>query len=94
MGTARALSMAVINRDVNMRLLRSIATLGTIASFALPASLLAQAASSAQIFTSIDNSFPEGSGLAGFGLTLGNAPWPMRPDSLVYDLSKELILKK
>ena len=55
-----------------MKLLCSIATLGSIASFALPARLPGQAGSSAQIFTSIDNSLPGSGGLAGFGLTLGN----------------------
>lgn len=55
-----------------MKLLCSIATFGSIASFALPRSLPAQAGSSAQIFTSIDNSLPGSGGLAGFGLTLGN----------------------
>lgn len=55
-----------------MKLLCSIATAGSIAALALPASLPGQAGSSAQIFTSIDNSLPGSGGLAGIGLTLGN----------------------
>lgn len=54
-----------------MKLLCWIAIHGAIASFSLPATLPAQAGSSAQIFTSIDNSLPGAGALAGFGLTLG-----------------------
>jgi cell wall-associated NlpC family hydrolase len=38
----------------------------------LPVGLEAQAGNAAQIFTSIDNSFPGSAGVAGFGLSLGN----------------------
>src|SRR5438094_9464427 len=55
-----------------MNLSRFFASSGLIAPLALPASLAAQASSGAQIFTAIDNSFPGGAGIAGFGLTLGN----------------------
>ncbi len=43
-----------------------------LVSILLPLRLLPQASSSAQVFTSIDNSIVGNSGLAGFGLTLGN----------------------
>lgn len=55
-----------------MKLSRFFAISGLIAPLALPAPLAAQASSGAQIFTSIDNSFPGGAGIAGLGLTLGN----------------------
>ena len=55
-----------------MKLSRSFAIFALIAPSALPATLKAQAESGAQIFTSIDNSFPGGAGLAGFGISLGN----------------------
>lgn len=61
-----------------MRQLRSFAIFGLIAPFALPAPLRAQAESGAQIFTSIDNSFPGGSGIGGFGVSLGNGAIALR----------------
>lgn len=54
-----------------MGLLRSLAISGLIALSAFPRALTAQASSGAQIFTSIDNSFPGGAGVAGFGLSVG-----------------------
>jgi cell wall-associated NlpC family hydrolase len=55
-----------------MKLSRLIAISGLIAPLSHPAALAAQATSGAQIFTSLNNSFPGGGGVAGFGLTLGN----------------------
>jgi cell wall-associated NlpC family hydrolase len=55
-----------------MRLSRWFAISGLIAPLAQPVSLDAQASSGAQIFSAIDNSFPGGAGVAGFGITLGN----------------------
>jgi cell wall-associated NlpC family hydrolase len=55
-----------------MKLSRFSAISALIATFALPLTLAAQASSGAQIFTAINNSFPGGAGVAGFGLTLGN----------------------
>ena len=55
-----------------MKLHSWLATIGSISSLVLPPVSSGQAASSAQIFTSIDNSLPGSGGLAGFALTLGN----------------------
>lgn len=55
-----------------MKLSRFFAISGLIVPSALPPALAGQASSGAQIFTSINNSFPGGGGVAGFGLTLGN----------------------
>jgi cell wall-associated NlpC family hydrolase len=49
---------------------RFFAVLSLIAPMALPAAVLAQGSSGAQVFTSFDSSLP-GDGMAGFGLTLG-----------------------
>jgi Cell wall-associated hydrolases (invasion-associated proteins) len=51
---------------------RLIAIAGVIAPLSLPAVLDAQATSNAQIFSSINNSFLGGAGMAGFGVTVGN----------------------
>lgn len=55
-----------------MKVSRLIAIPVLIAPLALPGCLVAQATNAAQIFTSMDNSFPGGAGIAGFGLSLGN----------------------
>ncbi len=55
-----------------MNLSRFFVIPALIAPLALPAIVRAQAESGAQVFTSINNSFPGGVGLAGFGISLGN----------------------
>lgn len=55
-----------------MGLFRSLAISTLIAPIAFPCALTAQPSTGAQIFTSIDNSFPGGAGVAGFGLSVGN----------------------
>ncbi|MDQ6717338.1 MAG: C40 family peptidase [Gemmatimonadota bacterium] len=55
-----------------MTLSRFFVISALIAPSALPAILRAQAENGAQIFTSINNSFPGGGGLAGFAISLGN----------------------
>jgi cell wall-associated NlpC family hydrolase len=56
---------------------RFYAILSLIAPLALPASVLAQGSSGAQLFTSFDSSLP-GDGMAGFGLTLGGGSLALR----------------
>lgn len=50
---------------------RWIAIISLIVPLTLPIEVHAQGSSGVQLFTSYDNSFPGGNGLAGFGLTLG-----------------------
>jgi cell wall-associated NlpC family hydrolase len=57
---------------------RFFAILSLIAPWTLPHVSLAQGSSGAQLFTSYDNSFPGGNGVAGFGLTLGSATAAVR----------------
>lgn len=57
---------------------RLIAILSLIAPLTLPKVSTAQGSSGAQIFTSYDNSFPGGNGLAGFGLSLGGGSVALR----------------
>jgi len=61
-----------------MRLNRFFTISTSIVPLALSASANAQAASGIQIFTGINNSFPGGAGVAGFGLTLGNGAIAVR----------------
>ena len=53
---------------------RLYAIIGLIAPLTLPTVIHAQGSSGAQLFSSYNNSFPGGAGVAGFGLTLGAGP--------------------
>src|SRR5438874_8017226 len=57
---------------------RLIAIVGLIAPLTLPTLALAQGSSGIQLFSSYDNSFPGGAGMAGFGLTIGAGPIGVR----------------
>lgn len=57
---------------------RLVAIISLIVPFTLPEVSIAQGSSGAQLFTSYDNSFPGGTGLAGFGLALGVGPLAVR----------------
>ena len=54
------------------------AIIGLIAPLTLPTVTHAQGSSGAQLFSSYNNSFPGGAGVAGFGLTLGVGPLAAR----------------
>jgi hypothetical protein len=57
---------------------RLLAIISTIAPLTLPTVSTAQGSSGAQLFSAFDNSFPGGTGLAGFGLAVGAGPLAVR----------------
>src|SRR5438552_14252480 len=61
-----------------MQLGRLYAIIGLIAPLTLPTVVHAQGSSGVQLFSSYDNSFPGGAGLAGFGLAFGAGPVGIR----------------